>query len=105
MAYRLALPEHMKIHNVFHVDLLTPFVETHAHGPAYTPPLPDLIDGHEEQEIEAILDSWCKGRYGALQYLIQWKGFPLLENEWVDKKSMHADDLIKQYHLNCHIRR
>ena len=46
----------MNIHDVFHVDLLTPFRETHAHGPAYTPPSPDLIDGHEEQEIEAILD-------------------------------------------------
>ena len=47
----------MKIHNIFHVDLLTPFVETTAHGPAYMPPPPDLIDGHEEQEVEAILDS------------------------------------------------
>ena len=57
VAYRLALPEHLKIHNVFHVDLLTPFIKTSAHGPAYTPPPPDLIDGHEEQEVEAILDS------------------------------------------------
>ena len=105
MAYCLALPEHMKIHNVFHVDLLTPFMETHAHGPAYTPPPPDLIDGHEEQEIEAILDSRHQGRYSPLQYLVQWKGFPSSENEWVDKKSMHADDLIKQYHLDHHVRR
>ena len=105
MAYRLALPEHMKIHNMFHVDLLTPFVETHAHGPADTPPPPDLIDGHEEQEVEAILDSRRQGHYGSLQYLVQWKGFPPSENEWVNKKFMHADDLIKQYHLNRYVRR
>ena len=105
VAYRLAQPEHMKIHNVFHVDLLTPFVETSAHSPAYMPPLPDLIDGHEEQEIEAILDSRRQGCYGPIQYLVKWKGFPSSENKWVNKKSMHADDLIKRYHLNHHVRR
>ena len=46
VAYRLLLPSHMNIHDVFHVDLLTPFYETHAHGLAYSPPPPDLIDGH-----------------------------------------------------------
>ena len=105
VAYRLALPDHMRIHDVFHVDLLTPFTETSAHSPAYTPPPPDLIDGHEEQEVEAILDSRRKGRYRSLQYLVKWKGFPSSENEWVDKTSMHANDLIKRYHLNQHTRR
>ena len=94
----------MNIHDVFHVDLLTPFHETHAHGPAYTPPPPDLIDGHEEQEIEAILDCRRQGHYGPLQYLIKWKGFPSSENEWVTKDSMHADDLIQHFHLQCNVR-
>ena len=94
----------MNIHDVFHVDLLTPFCETHAHGPAYTPPLPDLIDGHEEQEVKAILNCRRKGRYGPLQYLIKWKGFPSSENEWVAKDSMHADDLIQRFHLQRNAR-
>ena len=68
----------MNIHDVFHVDLLTPFYETHAHGLAYTPPPPDLIDGHKEQEIKAILDCRRQGRYGPIQYLIKWKGFPFV---------------------------
>ena len=37
---QLALPEQWKIHNVFHVDLLTPYRETEFHGPNYDrPPL------------------------------------------------------------------
>lgn len=105
VAYRLALPDHMKIHDVFHVDLLTPFVETLAHGPAYTPPPPDLINEHEKQEVEAILDSRHKGHYGPLQYLVKWKGFPSSENEWVDKTLMHTDELITRFHLTQHVRR
>jgi hypothetical protein len=52
----------MRIHNVFHIDLLTPYKETEQYGPAFIPPPPDLIDGHEEQEIEAILDVRRRGR-------------------------------------------
>ena len=104
VAYRLLLPSHMNIHDVFHVDLLTPFHETHAHGLAYTPPPPDLIDGHKEQEIKAILDCRRQGRYGPLQYLIKWKGFPLSENKWVTKDSMHTDDLIQRFHLQRNAR-
>jgi len=33
--YRLNLPPRMKVHNMFHVDLLTPYCETDAHGPNY----------------------------------------------------------------------
>jgi hypothetical protein len=88
----------MKIHDVFHIDLLTPYKETEQYGPAYTPPPPDIIDGHEEQEVEAILDVRRKGQNRNWQYLIKWKGYPSSENEWVDSQEMHADDLVKQFH-------
>jgi len=56
ITYRLQLPEYMKVHNVFHIDLLFPYKETEQYGPSFPRPPPDLIDGQEEQEIEAILD-------------------------------------------------
>jgi hypothetical protein len=45
-----------KIHNVFHVDLLTPYHETQVYGTMYSQPPPELIDGKEEYEVEEIID-------------------------------------------------
>ncbi len=55
--YRLKLPTQWSIHDVFHIDLLTPYHKTITHGPNYSRPPPDLIDKEEEYEIEKILDS------------------------------------------------
>ncbi len=55
VAYCLELPVNWWIHDVFHASLLTPYYETQAHGPNFTRPPPDLIDGEEEYEIERIV--------------------------------------------------
>ena len=57
ITYQLTLPPQWKIHNVFHVDLLTPYHETELHRPNFARPPPDLINGEEEYEIEEILQS------------------------------------------------
>jgi len=75
VAYQLQLPTSMKIHDVFHVDLLLPYKETEAYGMPFTHP-PPIIDSEEEYKIEAILDSRRKGRGRQLQYLVHWKGYP-----------------------------
>ena len=36
MAYKLEFPSHMKIHDVFHIDLLMPYRETEAYDTPYT---------------------------------------------------------------------
>ena len=53
--YWIKIPHHWKIHNVFHANLITPYKETTMHGPNYSWPPPDLIDGEEEFEVEQIL--------------------------------------------------
>ena len=57
ITYQLKLPPQWKIHNVFHIDLLTPYREMDLHGANFTKPPPDLVDGEEEYEVEEILDS------------------------------------------------
>jgi hypothetical protein len=61
VAYQLRLPESMRIHDVFHIDLLLLYKEMEAYGPAYMRPPPDLIEGEEEYEIESIQDTRQKG--------------------------------------------
>src|SRR6266851_9115591 len=52
--YRLELPFQWMIHPMFHVALLTPYVETLEHGENYSRPPPDLIGNDEQYEVEAI---------------------------------------------------
>ena len=82
--YRLQLPTQWSIHDVFHIDLLTPYRETITHGANYQRPPRDLIDGVEEFEVERVLDSRRHGRGRKLQYLIKWKGYPDSDNQWVN---------------------
>jgi hypothetical protein len=93
--YRLELPTQWSIHPVFHIDLLTPYKETIMHGPNFTRPAPELIDGEEEYSVEKILDSRHFGRRRRLQYLVKWEGYPDAENMWVDKDDVFADDKVR----------
>jgi hypothetical protein len=110
ITYQLTLPHQWKIHDVFNVDLLTPYVETEFHSPNYTRPPPDLIDREEEYEVESILKSRCHSRGRKVQYLVKWKGYTNSDNEWVDRDNMHADEALEEFRRQqpqaiTHIRR
>ena len=75
VAYELALPPQWKIHPVFHMSLLTPYVETPAHGLNFMRPPPDLVEGEEEWKVETILSHRYFGRQKKLQYLVKWQGY------------------------------
>jgi hypothetical protein len=98
VAVRLELPAQWSIHLVFHTSLITPYTETPSHGPNFTRPPPDLIDGEEEYEVEQIHTHQRRGRSKTLQYLIKWKGYPESNNTWEDTDQIHAPALIKRYH-------
>ena len=72
----------MKIHNVFHVDLLTPYIKTQAYGENYPQPPPEIINGEEEYKVELIIDDCYirQGRKRKRQFLVKWKGYPRSEN-------------------------
>jgi hypothetical protein len=92
------------------VDLLTPYIKTDFHGPNYTRPPPDLVDGEEEYKVEKILKSRHYGRGCKVQYLVKWKGYANSDNEWVDWNDMHVDAVLQEFRASqpqaiTHIRR
>ncbi|QRW25167.1 Retrotransposable element Tf2 protein [Rhizoctonia solani] len=74
----------MRIHPVFHINLLTKF---HSDPHGQDPPQPAPIvteEGEEEYEVEKILDSkWKEYRKARkLWYLVKWKGYDKGSNSW-----------------------
>jgi hypothetical protein len=61
----------MKIHDVFHVDLLIPFTEMWAYGETHPHPPPELTDGEEEYEVEEILNDHINKRKKTKQYFVR----------------------------------
>ncbi|CAG8515096.1 1852_t:CDS:2 [Paraglomus brasilianum] len=77
LAYKLNLPETMKIHPAFHVSLLKPYHPSPEEFARPTPPLAivESDTGQEEYEVEAILDKRIIRKN--TQYLVKWTGYPL----------------------------
>jgi Chromo (CHRromatin Organisation MOdifier) domain len=101
VASRLDLPVSWNIHPVFHNNLLTPYIETNAHGPNFMRPPPDLINGEAEYEVEAIRNHRYFGKNKRLQYLLKWKGYLEADNTWELEDQLNAPNLLKQYN-KCH---
>jgi Chromo (CHRromatin Organisation MOdifier) domain len=95
VTYQIKLPQTWKIHNIFHMDLLTPYYETQAYGTMHSQPPPKLIDGKEEYEVEEIIDHRTFRQ--KKQYLVKWLGYSVSENSWVDKKDLHSPQLLQEY--------
>ena len=96
ITYCLKLLNQWQIHPIFHASLLLPYHETKAYGPNYPLPPPDLIEGEEEYEVEAIIAhrKWGKGYL----YLIKWVGYPSSENTWQNTDSLKgASEILKEY--------
>ena len=55
------------------------------------------MNGEEKYEVKKILDSRQFGRRHKLQYLVKWKGYPDLENQWVDKDDVFADKALQEF--------
>ena len=95
-SYQLKLPPQWKIHDVFHATLLTPYKETTLNGQSYQEPVPDLVDGQPEWEVESILK--VRRWHNQLQFLVWWKGFSEAHDSWEPAKDVHADELVEEFY-------
>jgi hypothetical protein len=57
VAYRLELPLSIKVHDVFHINLLTLYKETEEYGQVYMRPPLITVQSEEEYKVESILQA------------------------------------------------
>ena len=94
---KLELPENMRVHNVFHVSLLKPYLNDPHHSP---PPPPDVVDGELEYTVDRVLDHRDKriGRRSVREYLVKWTGYGPEHNTWEPQTNMSsATEAIADY--------
>ena len=100
----------MKIHKVFHVNLLKPYIPGKTQMPPQ-PPLPELIDGQLEWEVYRILSdrtipyhSGAKGKGKGrvehkTEFLVQWAGYPIEEATWEPATHLkNAQEAVAAYY-------
>lgn len=99
VAYRLALPHTMKVHNVFHINLLKKEIpDKFKRAPI---PLPPVItpDGEEEYEVERILNSRTNKK-GDVSFLVRWKAHLPSEDSWQTESDVrNAKQAIEEFYL------
>ncbi|QRV84489.1 Retrotransposable element Tf2 protein [Ceratobasidium sp. AG-Ba] len=78
-AYRLDLPKTIRVHNVFHVNLLSPVTEDKDFQRRQIKPPPIITEeGEEEYEVDHVVN-W-EWRNGKPYYQIRWKGYDPIED-------------------------
>jgi hypothetical protein len=99
-AFKLDLPENLKIHPVFHVSLLKHYQKTSDDFNRPIPPSATIIPGIEEKEyeVENILDK--KLVRTKTHYLVKWKGYPLHDATWEPVEHLkNAGKKVKEFEL------
>jgi hypothetical protein len=97
-AYKLKLPRMLnRIHPVFNVVKLKAAPEDPIVGRrAQPPPEPEMVDGQEEYEVEAVKDSHL--RYGKLEFLITWRGYGREAWTWEREEDVHTPELVSAFY-------
>jgi chromodomain-containing protein len=102
VTYRLKLPATWRIHDVFHATLLRPYKENEVYGNNFPEPTPELLEGEEVYEVEAILNHQKHGR--GYQYFVKWQGYPISDASWEPEHVFSDDgDTLSDYKHRHHL--
>ena len=97
VGYRLKLSDHFRIHDVFQMSLLEPYLDNGRYHRYQPPPATVLIDGEPEYQVEQILDSRKHGRR-TMEYLVQWGGYGSEHNTWEPECNLeNAPDKVQSF--------
>ena len=95
--YRLALSLALKIHDVLHVDCLSPYKANNVNGLTLPPPEPVTVDSKEMYKVDHIRDFKLFGR--TLKYLVHWTGYGEGEDTWEPASNLkHSPEKIREFH-------
>ena len=98
VTYRLQLPATWQIHDVFHAALLQPYKENRIYGENFVKPPPELEEGKEVYDVEAILNHRKRGQ--GYQYFVKWWGYPITDASWEPEHMFSNDgDTLTRYKL------
>jgi len=95
-AYRLYLPTHYWIHNVFHVSYLKLYNQRLDNKITQVLPSLKLINEKEEYKIEEILEK--QRRKGKLWYKVKWINYSSKYDQWIFEQDLDdASELCEMY--------
>ena len=104
VVYKLKLPKTWRVHDIFHASLLTPQVIMPEYGIPSEPPLPELVDGESEFEVENILQHKFVGCNKEIRYLVQWRGYSRVESTWEPEEHLrNAPEVLEAYKSAHHL--
>ena len=91
----LELPSTVKIHPVVNVSRIRRYVRQ-VEGQRKEQPLPVIIEGEEEWEVERILNK--RRVRGKDKYLVRWKGFTAESDTWEGRENLgNAKEAIEEF--------
>ena len=98
VAFKLDLPKKLRMHNVFHVSLLRPYIEgKHPRSP----PIPEILKGEFEYTVDQIIKHSLVPdgkKKPALEFLIRWKGYGSINDSWEpDENLTNCEKLVKKF--------
>jgi hypothetical protein len=93
-ACRLTLPKDMKVHDVFHVALLKPFVTPTYPGQVEVrrDPVEITVEDEVHYEIANVLNSRVNTKTRKLEYLIEWAGYEGTDEETSWEPAINIDE-------------
>ncbi len=96
VSVELQLPQSMKIHNVFHPNLLQKALTDLMTNQVNKPPPLVIINNEEDWEVEDILD--VRSHQGKLQYRVKWVGWDE-DREWYNATGFeNSPEIIEDFH-------
>jgi hypothetical protein len=100
LAYRLELPPHIRVHNVFHVSLLKPYVPDNFLRISASVPIDET--GTFEMVPECFLDFREKKLRGRIirEFLVKWKNYQIEDASWITQEELRQKFPDKVQSLN-----